>query len=95
MLVPAADGRGTNAALRRPANLFPLHFGNDSFRPHLAAAKATGKPCVILQLPTIASDVDNPEDLQGLIAHPGESRTQRLVREWIRDGCLAGGLEAS
>ena len=95
VLVPAADGRGTNAALRRPANLFPLHFGNDSFRPHLAAAKATGKPCVILQLPTIASDVDNPEDLQGLIAHPGESRTQRLVREWIRDGCLAGGLEAS
>jgi 2-phospho-L-lactate guanylyltransferase len=31
VLVPAADGRGTNAAFRRPANLFPLRFGNDSF----------------------------------------------------------------
>ena len=43
VLVPAADGRGTNAAFRRPANLFPLRFGNDSFKPHLAAAQATGK----------------------------------------------------
>ena len=49
VLVPAADGRGTNAAFRRPANLFPLRFGNDSFKPHLAAAQATGRPCVVLQ----------------------------------------------
>ena len=39
VLVPAADGRGTNAAFRRPAGLFPLRFGNDSFKPHLAAAQ--------------------------------------------------------
>ena len=43
VLAPAADGRGTNAVFRRPANLFPLRFGNDSFKPHLAAAQATGK----------------------------------------------------
>src|SRR4051794_39448493 len=64
VLVPAADGRGTNAAFRRPAGLFPLHFGNDSFKPHLAAARATEKPCVVLSLPGIAVDVDNPADLQ-------------------------------
>ena len=40
VLVPAHDGRGTNAILQRPAALFPLRFGNDSFLPHLAAAKA-------------------------------------------------------
>jgi 2-phospho-L-lactate guanylyltransferase len=83
VLVPAADGRGTNAAFRRPANLFPLRFGNDSFKPHLAAAQATGKPCEVLQLPGIALDVDNPEDLQRLLAHPGETRTQSLIRRWI------------
>jgi len=82
LLVPAADGRGTNAAFRRPANLFPLRFGNDSFKPHLAAAQATGKPCIVLQLPGIAIDVDNPEDLQRVLAHPGETRTQRLLRRW-------------
>lgn len=85
VLAPAADERGTNAAFRRPANLFPLRFGNDSFKPHLASAQATGKPCVVLQLPSVALDVDNPEDLQQLLAHPGETRTQSLLRQWALD----------
>jgi 2-phospho-L-lactate guanylyltransferase len=88
VLVPAADGRGTNAAFRRPANLFPLRFGNDSFKPHHAAAQATGKPCVILNLPGISVDVDNPEDLERLISLPGETRAQRLVREWDNAGLI-------
>jgi 2-phospho-L-lactate guanylyltransferase len=96
VLVPAADGRGTNAAYRRPANLFPLRFGNDSFKPHLAAAEATGKPCIVLQLPSIAVDVDNPEDLQQLLALPGETRTQKLIRQWERNGHpFATGTEGS
>ncbi|HVP55840.1 MAG TPA: 2-phospho-L-lactate guanylyltransferase [Candidatus Eisenbacteria bacterium] len=82
VLVPAADGRGTNAVWRSPAGLFPLRFGNDSFKPHLAAAKATQKPCVVLPLPGIALDIDNPEDLRQLAAKPGETRAQRLVRQW-------------
>jgi 2-phospho-L-lactate guanylyltransferase len=86
VLVPAGDARGTNAAFRRPANLFPLRFGNDSFKPHHAAAQATGQPCVILNLPGIAVDVDNPEDLQGLIALPGNTRAQQLARDYVRMG---------
>ena len=82
VLVPAADGRGTNAIFRRPASLFPARFGNDSFKPHHAAAQATGKPCVVLSLPGIALDVDNPEDLRALAAAPGETRAQRLIRQW-------------
>jgi 2-phospho-L-lactate/phosphoenolpyruvate guanylyltransferase len=86
VLVPAADGRGTNAAFRRPADLFPLRFGNDSFKPHHAAGQATGKPCVVLHLPGIAVDVDNPEDLQQLLSLPGETRAQQLAREYSRAG---------
>lgn len=86
VLVPAGDGRGTNAIFRRPPDLFPLRFGNDSFKPHHAAAQATGKPCVVLQLPGIAVDVDNPSDLQQLISLPGETRAQRLLREFVRAG---------
>ena len=82
VLVPAGDGRGTNAALRRPANLFPLRFGNDSFKPHRSAAEATGKPCVVLNLPGIAVDVDNPSDLHQLILLPGDTRAQQLARSW-------------
>jgi 2-phospho-L-lactate/phosphoenolpyruvate guanylyltransferase len=90
VLVPAGDGRGTNAAFRRPANLFPLRFGNDSFKPHRRAAEAIGKPCIVLQLPGIAVDVDHPSDLQQVVSRPGERRTQRLAREWVLSGRLAG-----
>jgi 2-phospho-L-lactate guanylyltransferase len=62
--------------------LFPLRFGNDSFKPHHAAAQATGKPCVVLKLPGIAVDVDNPPDLRQLLSLPGETRAQRLARSW-------------
>ncbi len=82
VLVPAADGRGTNAILRRPAGLFPLRFGNDSFKPHLASARATQKTCVVISLPGIALDVDTPADLKELAAAPGDTRSQRLARQW-------------
>ena len=82
VLVPAADGRGSNAVFRRPASLFPLRFGNDSFKPHLAAAKATGLPCVVLESPGIAVDVDSPEDLLQVVTASGERRSQRLARQW-------------
>jgi len=82
VLVPAGDGRGTNAVLRRPADLFPLRFGNDSFKPHHAAAQAMGKPCVILNLPGIAVDVDNPPDLRQLLSLPGKTRAQLMARNW-------------
>jgi len=82
LLVPAADGRGTNAAFRRPAALFPLRFGNDSFKPHLASAQASGLPCTVISLPGIGLDIDNPSDLRQLVDSPGETRSQRLARQW-------------
>lgn len=81
VLVPGWDGRGSNAVLRRPADLFPLRFGNDSFPPHLRAAQATGKPCIVLRLPRIGLDVDDPADLAQLLAAEGNSRAQQLLRK--------------
>jgi 2-phospho-L-lactate guanylyltransferase len=85
VLVPAADGRGTNAVLRRPCALFPLRFGNDSFLPHHAAARATGKACMVLDnadLPGIALDLDRPADLAQLLGFPMRTRTQKLLCDW-------------
>jgi 2-phospho-L-lactate guanylyltransferase len=90
VLVPSHDGRGTNAALRKPANLFPLRFGNDSFEPHLDAAQATGLSSIVLSLPGIALDIDNPADLQQLAMTSGRRRAQRLARQWnLTDDLLA------
>jgi 2-phospho-L-lactate guanylyltransferase len=82
LLVPGCDGRGTNAVFRRPADLFPLRFGNDSFQPHLRAAQATGTQCVVLHLERIGLDVDAPADLTRLLFAAGNTRSQRLLRAW-------------
>jgi 2-phospho-L-lactate guanylyltransferase len=92
VLVPAADGRGTNAIFRRPPGLFPARFGNDSFKPHHAAAQATGEPCIVLTLPGIALDVDSPSDLRQLAAAPGATRAQQLVLQWESAGLRLSDL---
>ena len=85
VLATDAAHRGTNAAYRAPGDLFPLRFGNDSFLPHLASARATGLPCIVLELPSLARDVDRPEDLLEIAAAPGERKSQRLARTWKLD----------
>jgi 2-phospho-L-lactate guanylyltransferase len=92
VLVPAGDARGTNAVLRRPCALFPLRFGNDSFLPHLAAARTTGRTSVVLDnagLPGIALDIDRPPDLAQLLGFPIRTRTQKLLSSWKLFGASA------
>jgi 2-phospho-L-lactate guanylyltransferase len=62
--------------------LFPLRFGNDSFKPHLSAARANNQLCVVISLPGIALDVDTPSDLRDLVAAAGDTRAQRMARQW-------------
>jgi 2-phospho-L-lactate guanylyltransferase len=82
VIVPASDKRGTNAILRRPFDLMPLKFGNDSFQPHLAAARASGHEVVVRQFPGIGLDVDRPDDLAALMREPVRSRAQQLLVDW-------------
>lgn len=90
VIVPASDNRGTNAILRRPFDLIPLRFGNDSFQPHLAAAHATGYEVIVRQFPGIGLDVDRPDDLDALLREPVRSRAQQLLLDWQ----YAGGTHA-
>lgn len=83
VLVPSRDQRGTNAALRRPATLFGLRFGNDSFVPHLAAATNAEASCIVLSLPRIALDIDTADDLKHLAHRPGEKLSQQLARKLL------------
>lgn len=82
VFVPAYDRRGSNCILRRPASLIPLRFGNDSFLPHCEAMKQTGKELILIEMPGIALDIDNPHELDLLVQRDGNTHAQRLLRAW-------------
>jgi 2-phospho-L-lactate guanylyltransferase len=63
-IVPAHDERGSNAVLCSPPMVMPLRFGDDSFLPHLAAARTLGIEPTIVKLPGVGLDIDQPADLQ-------------------------------
>jgi 2-phospho-L-lactate guanylyltransferase len=67
VIVPSRDGTGTNAILRRPPDLFPSHFGPGSLAKHLAEAKRAMADCKIIELPRIALDIDDPDDVSEFI----------------------------
>jgi 2-phospho-L-lactate guanylyltransferase len=80
-IAPAHDGRGSNAVLISSPDAVPLAFGNDSFRPHLAAARAQGiAPHIVTGLPGIGLDIDNPADLAAFAALDRPCRTTALLR---------------
>ena len=80
-IAPAHDDLGSNAILMSPPDAVPLRFGEDSFFPHLAAARASGiEPCV-MRLPGVAFDIDNPQDLHHFARLGTRTCAGRLVAE--------------
>lgn len=88
VIAPAYDRRGTNGVLRRPIDLIPLKFGNDSFEPHLAAARATGFEVIVREFSGIGLDIDHSDDLAALMRESIRSRAQRLLQEWKVTGLV-------
>ena len=81
-IVPARDELGSNAVLCSPAGAVPLRFGDNSFFPHLDAAKAHGIQPEVVHLPRIALDIDTPEDLALFVRTPSQTRAYGLLRQW-------------
>ena len=77
------------------ANLIPLRFGNDSFLPHCEAMRQTGKPLVILEMPGIGLDIDNPHELDLLSAarrrHPRAAPAALVGLLRLGDGTHGSG----
>lgn len=78
-IVPAHDERGSNAVLCSPPLVMPLKFGDDSFLPHLAAARALGIEPTVVRLPGVALDIDQPEDIQALLQATPRIETRALL----------------
>jgi 2-phospho-L-lactate guanylyltransferase len=79
VIVPARDELGSNTILAGPADAVPLRFGDNSFFPHLAAARACGIEPAVLPLPGIGLDIDTPDDLAAFLAKPSRTRARGLL----------------
>ena len=69
-IVPAHDELGSNAVLCNPAFAVPLRFGDDSYFPHLGAARRCAIEPTIVRLPGIGLDIDHPADLRAFLRAP-------------------------
>lgn len=78
-IVPSHDDRGSNAIVVSPPDAVPLHYGDDSFLPHLEAARARGIEPSIVRRAGIALDIDNPEDLTAFLRVARPTRTLDIV----------------
>lgn len=82
-IVPAHDAQGSNAVLCAPPGAVPLRFGDDSFFPHLVAARRAGIEPTVVRLPGIALDIDHPADLRMFLRAPRmPTRTLGLLEEF-------------
>lgn len=80
VLVPSADGTGTNVVVARPPELFAPQFGPGSLAKHRDAVRAGRIEAILHECPGAALDVDTPEDLERLRTSP---HTQAATRELL------------
>jgi len=80
---PAHDDQGSNAVVCSPPESVPLRFGDDSFFPHLDAARRRGIEPTVTRQPGIAMDIDHPVDLALFLRLPQSmgTRTRALLDE--------------
>ena len=88
VLVPSRDHLGTNALLARPPEAIPFRFGFDSFQAHKREAETRSFPCEVCELPNVALDIDEIEDLRYFLEQPGQTGTHELLRRLEIDGRL-------
>ena len=67
VLAPDHRRQGTNALLVCPIGLIEYDFGPGSFQRHSERALQAGARLEILELPSLALDMDMPEDLEMVI----------------------------
>lgn len=89
LVVPDRHGTGTNALLITPPDAFTPSFGEGSHDRHLEQARAAGLTAESVSLPSLALDVDTPEDLAVLTdalerSRGGAALTRGMLRQLVR-----------
>ena len=89
LIVPDRHGTGTNALLLTPPDVLGPSFGPDSRRRHLADAQRIGVPAEVVELDSLALDIDTPDDLDALQrqlagTHGGAAHTRGMLNQLMR-----------
>ena len=92
-IVPAHDDLGSNTIICSPPDAVPQRFGEDSFYPHLDAARARGIEPLVVRHPGIGMDIDNPVDLVTFLGMSPPVRTRTLT--FLEQSGVAGRLLAT
>ena len=92
-IVPAHDDLGSNTILCSPPDAVPLRFGDDSFYPHLDAARGRGIEPLVVRQPGIGMDIDHPVDLVAFLRLSPAVPTRTLA--FLEQSGVAGRLLAA
>jgi 2-phospho-L-lactate guanylyltransferase len=89
LIVPDRHGTGTNALLLSPPDALEPSFGPDSHDRHGRNAAAAGVTARTVEVPSLALDIDTPEDLVAIEATLKDSRggaahTRGMLRQLSR-----------
>jgi 2-phospho-L-lactate guanylyltransferase len=91
LIIPDRHGTGTNALLLTPPDSLEPAFGPGSCQRHAAGARALRTPHEVVHVPSLALDIDTPEDLAALqeklqTAHGGAAHTRGMLSQLNRSG---------
>jgi 2-phospho-L-lactate guanylyltransferase len=89
LIVPDRHGEGTNALVLTPPDALTPSFGDGSRQRHFDLAVAQGAVPEVIEVPSLALDIDTPEDLEVLQAalaanRGGAAHTRGMLNQMAR-----------
>jgi 2-phospho-L-lactate guanylyltransferase len=81
VIVPSADGTGTNALVLTPPEAMGCSFGPGSYQRHVAQARARGLAVTTLRPAGLVFDLDTPDDLAEFLARAPAGPVADFLRD--------------